>query len=121
MIKIKRAYEPPEKKDGHRVLIDRMWPRGIKKEELEFDEWEKELAPSKELREYFGHEVSKWKTFQSRYKKELRSPEAKEKLAALAKKGFKKNLTLVYGAKDEEHNNAVVLKEVIEKINERNS
>lgn len=116
MIKMKRAYEPAQKGDGYRVLIDRLWPRGIKKEKLVHNEWAKELAPSTELRESFGHEVSKWKKFRTQYKKELRTKEASEKISLLAKRARHKTVTLVYSARDEEHNDAVVLKEVLERI-----
>lgn len=114
MIKVKRAYEEAEKKDGYRVLVDRLWPRGLKKEELEFDEWAKELSPSKELRQFFSHDKEKWKEFSSRFKKELKVKEAKEKIYNLAKRAKKKNVTLIYSAKDEEHNNAILLREIIE-------
>lgn len=113
MIKIKRAYEPANRSDGYRVLIDRMWPRGIKKEDLIFDEWVKDLAPSKELRQYFAHESYKWKSFKSLYRKELHTKEAREKLKLLGKRALKGTVTLIYSAKDEEHNNAVVLKDII--------
>lgn len=115
MIQIKRAYETVSKKDGYRVLVDRLWPRGIKKETLALDAWFKELAPSTELRKEFGHDPKKWKSFQAQYKKELRSPEAKEKILFLIKTAKNSNLTLLYGARDEAHNNAVVLKSMIEK------
>lgn len=116
MIKIKRAYEAAEKKDGYRVLVDRLWPRGIKKEELSYDEWAKELAPSTELRKFFSHNKENWKDFISRFKKELRSKEAKDKIKEIALKAKKRNVTLIFSAKDEDCNNAVVLKEVIEKM-----
>lgn len=122
MIKIKRAYEEAKKSDGYRVLVDRLWPRGIKKEELDFDEWAKELSPSKELRNFFSHDKDKWRDFSSRFKKELKSKNAKDKILFLAKQAKKKNVTLIYSAKDEEHNNAIVLQKVIEeemkKLNE---
>ncbi|MFA7614822.1 MAG: DUF488 family protein [Candidatus Caldatribacteriota bacterium] len=114
MIKIKRAYEEAKKSDGYRVLVDRLWPRGIKKEELDFDEWAKELSPSKELRQFFSHDKEKWRDFSSRFKKELKSKDAKDKILFLAKRAKKKNVTLIYSAKDEEHNNAIILQKVIE-------
>lgn len=116
MIKMKRAYEPAQKGDGYRVLVDRLWPRGIKKEKLIYNEWAKELAPSTELRQSFGHEESKWKMFRTQYKKELRTKEASEKISLLAQRALNKTVTLVYSARDEEHNDAVVLKEVLEGI-----
>lgn len=112
-IKIKRAYDPPEKSDGYRVLVDRLWPRGIKKEDLPLDEWAKEIAPSTALRKTFSHDPEKWTDFQRAYKAELRKSEAKTKIAELAEKARKGPLTLVYSAKDPDHNNAQVLKDVI--------
>jgi len=103
------------KKDGYRVLVDRLWPRGIKKEDLPFDEWLKDLAPSTELRKEFGHDHKHWKSFISAYKKELRAEKSRALIEKLAKEGSKKTVTLLYGAHDEEHNNAVVLKQVLEK------
>ncbi len=115
MIQIKRVYSTPEKSDGVRLLIDRLWPRGIKKSELSLDEWIKELAPSAEVRKKFGHDREHWKEFKAEYLKELRTPEAKEKLEEIAKLARKMNLTLLYSARDEEYNNARVLKEVLER------
>ena len=109
MLQIKRAYEPYQKKDGYRVLVDRLWPRGIKKEDLKIDEWAKELAPSTELRKFFNHDEHCWKEFQSRYRKELRAKEANDKLKELAHKSQNETVTLLFSAKDEKHNNAVVL------------
>lgn len=116
MIKIKRTYEPALKDDGFRVLIDRLWPRGIKKSKLNFDQWSKELAPSTELRKAFGHDPAKWKQFQNKYRAELRSPAARKEIDALAKRARKFNVTLLYSAKDEEHNDAVVLKDVLDRL-----
>ena len=110
MILLKRAYEKAEKGDGRRVLVDRLWPRGASKAKLKLDAWEKELAPSAELREWFGHDPKRWAEFKKRYRAELRGKKAE--LARLAKSA--KTLTLVYGAKDVERNNAVVLKETLE-------
>jgi len=109
MVKIKRAYEPAAKTDGYRVLIDRLWPRGIKKEKLPLHEWTKDLAPSTELRKSFGHDPDKWKEFRSRYRSELRAPAARKKLALLAKRAHRSTVTLIYSASDQEHNDAVVL------------
>ncbi len=107
MIKLKRAYEEPKKGDGLRILVDRLWPRGVSKEDLELDSWEKDLAPTSELRRWFGHDPKKWPEFKKRYTAELRAN--KEALAALKKRTKGRTVTLIYGAKDEEHNNAVVL------------
>lgn len=112
MISIKRAYEKAEKDDGRRVLVDRLWPRGASKQKLRIDAWEKEVAPSTELRTWFGHDPERWTEFKKRYKAELRSK--KEELRALKKSA--RRLTLVYGAKDTEHNHALVLKEALEKL-----
>jgi uncharacterized protein YeaO (DUF488 family) len=115
MIQIKRAYEPSSRKDGYRVLVDRLWPRGIKKQELALDDWLKDIAPSSELRKEFGHDPSHWKSFVSAYKRELRSSQAQTLLEALEHRAESRTLTLVYGARDESHNNAVVLKSILEK------
>jgi uncharacterized protein YeaO (DUF488 family) len=110
-IKIKRAYDPPAASDGARVLVDRLWPRGVKKEKLRLDEWMKEIAPSPELRTWFGHKPERFAEFRKRYRAELREhPDEVRKLRALARRG---TLTLVYGARDEVHNGAVVVKEVV--------
>jgi uncharacterized protein YeaO (DUF488 family) len=115
MVEIKRAYEEAEKGDGCRVLVDRLWPRGVRKEALALDHWMKELAPSTELRREFAHRPENWRAFQAAYKKELRAPEAKAALKTLAAIARKKKLTLVYGARDQEHNNAVVLRKVLQR------
>ena len=110
-LKLKRAYEPAAAADGVRVLVDRLWPRGISNQQAVLDEWMKEIAPSAELRKWFGHEPAKWAEFQRRYKAELRQHHAElERLREIATKG---TLTLVYGARDEQHNDAVVLREVL--------
>ncbi len=111
MIRIKRIYDPASPGDGRRILIDRLWPRGLKKEEARFDEWLKDLAPSDELRKWFSHDPAKWSEFQKRYRSELRGKaELLERLRTEARKG---TVTLLYSARDEEHNNAVVLKELL--------
>jgi uncharacterized protein YeaO (DUF488 family) len=107
-IAVKRVYEPPAENDGKRVLVDRLWPRGLKKDDAALDLWAKELAPSAALRRWFGHDPSRWDTFRHRYASEL---DAKaEHWRALAQEGARHRITLLYGAKDEEHNNAVALK-----------
>jgi uncharacterized protein YeaO (DUF488 family) len=111
LIKIKRIYDPVSEDDGKRILVDRLWPRGLKKDEIKIDEWLKEIAPSNELRKWFSHDPSKWQEFKNKYKKELNiKSEITEKLRVEAKK---RQVTLLFSAKDVEHNNAVVLKEVI--------
>ncbi|HYA34233.1 MAG TPA: DUF488 domain-containing protein [Candidatus Binataceae bacterium] len=116
MIKLKRAYDRPSNADGVRVLVDRLWPRGVKKDALELSFWIKDLAPSTELRKWFDHDPAKWDEFRARYRKELERPEARRLLAELAQSGKRGRLTLVYGARDEKHNQAVVLKEALEKL-----
>lgn len=112
MIQIKRAYDEPSKDDGARVLVDRMWPRGISKEDLNYDKWLKGLAPSNDLRKWYDHDADKFEEFSKRYKKELEDhQEQVDKLISLHKDHSK--LTLIYAAKDEEHNNAAVLKEYL--------
>jgi uncharacterized protein YeaO (DUF488 family) len=112
MIRIKRAYDPPAKEDGARFLVDRLWPRGIKKEALLMAAWYKEVAPSNELRHWFGHEPEKWKDFQRRYRTELTANHAAwQPLSDAAKQG---DITLLYSAHDTEHNNAVALKAYLE-------
>lgn len=109
-LQIKRIYLPAESTDGYRILVDRLWPRGISKEVAALDEWRKEIAPSNELRKSFGHEVTKFEVFASSYCKELDENDDAKAFAAFCKKMLvQKNVTLLYGAKDNEHNNAVVL------------
>ncbi|HEX5429509.1 MAG TPA: DUF488 domain-containing protein [Patescibacteria group bacterium] len=111
MIKLKRVYEPVKKSDGFRVLVDRLWPRGVSKQKAKVDVWMKEIGPTDKLRKWFGHDPKRWNGFRTKYKAELKKNPELKNLKALAKKH--KNLTLVYGAKDEEHNQAVVLKEFL--------
>lgn len=111
-IRIKRAYEPPLPADGARYLIDRLWPRGVSKERLALAGWLKDLAPSTELRRWFGHQPERWSTFQERYRSELAMQE--EALAPLLAAARRGPITLVYAAKDETHNGALVLKALLE-------
>jgi len=111
MIKLKRVYEAPSPQDGLRVLVDRLWPRGLTKERAAVDLWMKDVSPSTELRKWFGHDPAKWKQFQIRYRKELQ--EKKVFLKELKQKGKGQTVTLVYGARDEEHNEALVLKQIL--------
>jgi len=110
-IGLKRIYEKDNKHNGIKILVDRLWPRGIKKEEAGIDEWIKNIAPSDSLRRWFGHDPGKWNEFKKKYYDELRE---KVDLCRELIKG-KRNIILVYSARDEEHNNAVVLKEFLEK------
>jgi uncharacterized protein YeaO (DUF488 family) len=105
--KIKRVYEKPEKEDGFRILVDRLWPRGLTKEKAKVDLWLKEIAPSTELRKWFAHDPEKWEEFKKRYLSELKKN--KEPVAQLKEKMKERNLTLIYAAKDETHNEAQVL------------
>ena len=110
-IKLKRAYEPHSASDGTRVLIDRLWPRGVTKKAAAIDHWFRDLAPSTELRQWFGHDVNRWNEFRRRYTAELKHHgEQVDELRRLARKG---PVTLVFGARDEEHNDAVVLRHVL--------
>jgi uncharacterized protein YeaO (DUF488 family) len=112
-VRLKRAYDPPEPSDGYRVLIDRLWPRGVSKEGARLDEWARELAPSSELRHWFGHDPAKFDEFRRRYRDELKTQEAKlRELRSRARTG---TLTLIYSARDTEHNDAVVLAELLRK------
>ena len=113
MIRVKRVYAPPAPDDGPRFLVDRLWPRGIKKQDLQIDAWLKDAAPSAELRKWSHHDPDRWDEFKVRYFSELEGkPEALEPIRAAARLG---NVTLVYAARDEECNNAVALREYLEK------
>ncbi len=115
MILLKRVYEAPSAADGYRVLVDRVWPRGEKKVTAQLDDWLKDIGPSKELRQWFNHEDDKYPEFKQRYEEELKSGPQAEAMAKL--KGIVKDhdtVTLLYGAKNEVHNQAVVLKELLE-------
>jgi uncharacterized protein YeaO (DUF488 family) len=110
-LRLKRAYEPAEPGDGVRILIDRLWPRGVSKAKAALDDWIKEVAPSTALRRWFGHDPARWTEFQRRYRAELREQsDALDRIRALARA---RAVTLVYGARDEEHNDAVVLRAVL--------
>jgi uncharacterized protein YeaO (DUF488 family) len=113
-IRMKRIYEPPSKKDGFRMLVDRLWPRGISKEKARIDLWLKEVAPSNELRKWSGHKEERWREFKKRYFGELKNK--KELLDIIIEKSRKSGVTLLYAAKNEKHNNAVALKEYIENM-----
>ncbi len=114
-ILLKRAYDKPARGDGFRVLVDRLWPRGVKKTDLQLDIWAKELAPSTKLRKWFGHDPNRWPEFRKRYRAELTQSHASKAIGEildLAKRT--KTITLVYGAKDTEHNEAIVLRYLFE-------
>ena len=113
MIRIKRIYDEYEATDGYRILVDRLWPRGISKDKAHVDEWVKEIAPSSELRQWFNHQPERFAAFESKYKQELK--ENAELLAAIKKRAKQQQVTLLYGAKDEVHNQAQVLLELLKK------
>ena len=113
-IKIKRVYEQPDKDDGVRILVDRLWPRGLTKEKAAVDLWLKEIAPSTELRKWFGHDPEKWTSFRRRYETELRHNG--DLLKLLKQKAREGTVTLVYGARDQKHNEALVLKQFLGKV-----
>lgn len=108
---IKRVYEEPDHADGTRILVDRLWPRGLSKERAQVDIWLKDIAPSTELRKWFSHDPNKWTEFQTRYRQELKSKS--DLLAILREKAAKGPITLLYGAKDEAHNEAEVLQKLL--------
>jgi uncharacterized protein YeaO (DUF488 family) len=110
-LRLKRAYEPARASDGYRVLIDRLWPRGVSRKEARLDEWARELAPSNELRQWFGHDPARFDDFRHRYAEELSPHETK--LNELRRRAREGTLTLVYGARDTEHNDAVVLADIL--------
>ena len=111
-IAVKRVYDKPANRDGRRVLVDRLWPRGVKKEDARLTGWAKDLAPSDSLRKWFGHDPDRWDEFRRRYFKELN--DKSNELSELAEWAEEKRLTLLFGAKDTEHNNAVALREYLQ-------
>jgi uncharacterized protein YeaO (DUF488 family) len=112
MIRLKRVYDPPDPGDGARLLVERLWPRGMKKEDLRLDGWLKEVAPSQALRRWFAHDPARWEEFQRRYRAELDAhPEAWQPILEAAQQG---DVTLLYSARDTQHNSAVVLKAYLE-------
>ena len=111
-VRLKRAYEAPDRGDGRRVLVDRLWPRGVSKAEAAIDEWLKDLAPSTDLRKWFGHDPARWKQFKQRYWRELK--DKKDDVDVLRHKAREGKVTFIYAAHDEDHNGALALKEFIE-------
>ena len=110
-VALKRAYEPAEPRDGYRILVDRLWPRGLSKERAHLDEWARELAPSTELRRWFAHDPARFDEFRRRYRAELEAQP--DRLAGLRRRAASGTVTLVYAARDTEHNDAVVLAELL--------
>lgn len=116
-ILLKRAYDEPTRSDGFRVLVDRLWPRGKKKADLRLDVWVKDIAPSTELRKWFGHDPKRWPEFCKRYQEELKSPKLRKLIADTVESArMHSAITLIYGAKDTEHNEAVVLQPIFKKM-----
>ena len=115
MVRLKRAYEPVEPDDGRRVLVERLWPRGLRKEQAHFDDWLKDVAPSDALRKWFHHDPSRWTEFEQRYARELDSEAARAAFDELVRRAASETVTLVYSAHDQEHNNAIVLKRMIDR------
>lgn len=115
-IRLKRAYERTGRQDGYRVLVDRLWPRGVAKRALALDGWLRDLAPSDALRKWFHHEPRRFREFAARYREELRREPAASLLADLARRARRQRVTLVYSARDEEHNQAVILKRAVDRI-----
>jgi uncharacterized protein YeaO (DUF488 family) len=114
MIELKRAYEKPSLDDGFRVLVERLWPRGLSKENARLDLWLKDVAPSPELRQWYAHDPAKWTEFQKRYKAELKGK--KDELNLLKEKSRGETITLVYAARDQDHNSALLLKRVLDSM-----
>ncbi|MFA5628124.1 MAG: DUF488 family protein [Thiohalomonadaceae bacterium] len=113
-IELKRAYEEPAATDGYRVLVDRLWPRGVKRKSAQLDDWLKDVAPSDELRHWFHANPSEWGEFRHRYLAELKS--LRERLRPLALKARQETVTLVYASSDQQHNNAVVLRQYLQRL-----
>ncbi len=116
-LRVKRVYDPPSAEDGVRLLVDRLWPRGLKKEAAKLDDWLKEIAPSDSLRQWFGHDPSRWEEFRKRYSTELDGKP--EMCRAILKRTREETVTLLYGAKDEQHNNAVALLQYLQALRKR--
>ena len=112
--RLKRAYEPAGRADGYRILVERLWPRGVRKDQLGIAEWSKDVAPSGELRKWYAHDPARWDEFQRRYRAELKAAPAAKKVRALAQMGRKETVTLVFSAHDADRNSAVVLKRALE-------
>ena len=115
-IRTRRVYEAAKDDDGLRVLVDRLWPRGVRKEDLKYDLWDKDVAPSPALRKWFGHAPERWEKFHARYEEELDSPRARDRLRAIIEAADGRNITLLYGARDAKHNHALILADAIKRL-----
>lgn len=115
---VKRAYEDAAPEDGYRVLVDRLWPRGRSRGTLALGQWARDVAPSAALRKWFGHKPARWEAFQQRYRHELDAEEQQQRMRSLLAEAKGQPITLVYGAKDEEHNQAIVLRDVLSHLSE---
>jgi uncharacterized protein YeaO (DUF488 family) len=115
MVKLKRVRDPAARSDGYRVLVERLWPRGVRKADLPMADWAKEVAPSTELRKWFAHDPERWAEFQKRYRRELGRGAAAKRLDELVERAAHGTVTLLFSTHDAEHNNAVVLKDAIER------
>lgn|SRR5690606_4309030 len=115
-VDIRRVYDAPEGDEGLRVLVDRLWPRGVRKDELQYDLWEKDIAPTPALRKWFGHSPERWEEFHDKYRKELAQPQVQERLKAIVKEAGKRKITLLYGARDPDHNHALILAQALRKL-----
>ena len=111
---IRRAYDPPTRNDGYRVLVDRLWPRGVSRDAAALDEWNRDIAPSDELRRWYGHRMERWDEFRERYRRELEVGAARAAVEALVVRARKQRVTLVFGARDAAHSQAAVLREVLD-------
>lgn len=116
MIRVKRVYDPPARTDGHRVLVDRLWPRGVAREDARLSEWRPDLAPTHVLRKWYAHDPAKWDEFRVRYRNELDAAGKTDDLRLLKERAERGTLTLLYAAKEAERNNAVALKEILESL-----
>ena len=116
MVRLKRAYDAPTRSDGRRVLVERLWPRGLTKEAAQLTAWLRDIAPSPELRRWYGHDPEKWPEFQRRYRAELHRPAARQLLAALAEQARQGTVTLIFAARDTERNSAALVRDEVEKL-----
>jgi uncharacterized protein YeaO (DUF488 family) len=114
MLRIKRVYDPPDPSDGYRILVDRLWPRGLGKEKARVDDWRPDIAPTNVLRIWFAHDPQKWEEFRVRYRNELNASGKMDDLAKLAARAGKGTVTLLFGARDRQRNNAAALREILE-------